>query len=339
MASINKRGVSWVADIRRAGFPSKSKSFPTKAAAVKWARETEAALYEMKNDKSILSELPLGHLIEKYMEEVGGTKPFGTTKESVLNMLDTGLGHVAISKLTSTRIMQYVSKRMDDGAGGVTVAIDLTYLKGVLDTALHLWGINTDSSTVTDVKAKLKYLGINTRSKSRDRRPTEAELQRITEHISKMPTAQTELPYNDLIQFAIASSMRAGEITRIRWADVNVANRTVIIRDRKDPKEKVGNHQIVPLLGAAFDIAMRQPKTKDPRIFPFKVGTMTSVFPRMCTTLGIVDLRFHDFRHEGISRLFEQGYQIHEVAIVSGHKSWDMLKRYTQLKPESLHRD
>lgn len=57
------------------------------------------------------------------------------------------------------------------------------------------------------------------------------------------------------------------------------------------------------------------------------------------TKLRINDLHFHDLRHEATSRLFEQGYQIQEVAIVTGHRSWDMLKRYTQLRPESLHRD
>jgi len=47
-------------------------------------------------------------------------------------------------------------------------------------------------------------------------------------------------------------------------------------------------------------------------------------------------LRFNDMRHEGISRLFEKGFQIPEVALVSGHKDWKMLKRYTNLRPENL---
>lgn len=338
MASIVKRGGSWVANIRRKGFPSKSKSFRTKALATKWAHETEAALYETQDDKSILSSLTLGALIERYFEEIGSTTTFGRSKEAVLNSLDSQLGDVTILDLTATRLMSFVQDRLASGAGGVTIAIDLTYLRNVLDTAKHLWGINTDGNIVTEVKAKLKYLGVSTRSKSRDRRPTPEELERIYKHIAAMPTAQTKLPYADLIRFAIASAMRASEITRITWDDLNETNRTIIIRDRKDPKEKVGNHQTVPLLGEAYEIVSRQPRISD-RIFPFSSETMTTVFGRICITLKIEDLHFHDLRHEGISRLFEQGYQIQEVALVSGHKSWDMLKRYTQLKPESLHRD
>ena len=52
--------------------------------------------------------------------------------------------------------------------------------------------------------------------------------------------------------------------------------------------------------------------------------------------LGIKDLRFHDLRHEATSRLFERGYQIHEVAQFTLHDSWNELKRYANLRPELL---
>jgi integrase len=146
----------------------------------------------------------------------------------------------------------------------------------------------------------------------------------------------------EIIQFAIASAMRAGEIGGLRWDDLNERDKTILIRDRKDPQEKIGNNQTVPLLKIgeldAFEIVKRQPKTSE-LIFPWKFDTVSSIFPRACRALGIVDLHFHDFRHEGVSRLFEAGYQIQEVAIVSGHKDWAQLKRYTQLKAKDLHRE
>jgi len=49
-------------------------------------------------------------------------------------------------------------------------------------------------------------------------------------------------------------------------------------------------------------------------------------------------LCFHDLRHEGTSRLFEAGFSIQQVATVTGHKDWRMLRRYTNLKPENLHK-
>jgi site-specific recombinase XerD len=63
---------------------------------------------------------------------------------------------------------------------------------------------------------------------------------------------------------------------------------------------------------------------------------LKSQWQRLMKKLNIIDLRFNDMRHEGISRLFEKGWQIPEVAMISGHKDWRMLKRYTNLRPENL---
>ena len=67
------------------------------------------------------------------------------------------------------------------------------------------------------------------------------------------------------------------------------------------------------------------------RIFPFTTDAISANFTRACRLLGIEDLHFHDLRHEGISRLFEMGWTIPQVASVSGHRSWQSLKRYTHL--------
>jgi integrase len=96
----------------------------------------------------------------------------------------------------------------------------------------------------------------------------------------------------------------------------------------------------VPLLGEAWEIVQRQPRDAgDDRIFPIEPGTLSKAFTGACRRLAIVDLHLHDLRHEGVSRLFEAGYSIEQVALVSGHRDWRHLRRYTQLRPEDLHRD
>jgi integrase len=130
--------------------------------------------------------------------------------------------------------------------------------------------------------------------------------------------------------------MRRGEITRLRWADVDAAKKLVLVRDRKHPRRKVGNNEWIPLLGDAWAIVQRQAKGE--MIFPVHEQTLSKYFLWSCRALSIPDLHFHDLRHEGTSRLFEAGYEVQQVALVTGHKSWNMLKRYTQLKPEDLHR-
>lgn len=133
----------------------------------------------------------------------------------------------------------------------------------------------------------------------------------------------------------LASAMRIGEVCRITWADFDEKNRTVLIRDRKHPRKKFGNHQVVPLLNGAFEIAQRQPRDNE-RIFPRCKTYMSKVFHQAALKAGLEDVVLHDLRHEGISRLFELGFAIQEAALVSGHTNWRVLRRYTHLKPASL---
>lgn len=336
MATITKRGESWFAQIRRKGHKSISKSFSTKTRAQQWAREVESQIDSMQfKDARSLTNIRLSELIDRYTEEVGGIKPFGKNKTAVLRKWKLSHGGMAISELTDDALIAWVRERAKKAAG-VTIAVDLTYLGMVLRTAKELWRLPVDPSVVASARASLGYIGLSAKSKERKRRPTQAEIDDIVLHFA-IRTRQ-RVPMGDLILFAIETAMRLGEIIRLKWDDINHADKTIIIRDRKHPTEKEGNDQEVPLLGAAYEIAMRQPQG-DERIFPITEGTPSSLFPRACKEIGIIDLRFHDLRHEGVSRLFEQGYSIEQVALVSGHRDWKMLSRYVQLRAKDLHRN
>jgi len=139
-----------------------------------------------------------------------------------------------------------------------------------------------------------------------------------------------------LVSFAIATAMRLSEICRIRWDDVDRKHKTVIIRNRKHPTKKQGNDQEVPLLPEAWALL---PDETEGRIFPFDSKSVSTAFRRACDRTHIHDLRFHDLRHLAITRLFEAGYQIHEVAVFSGHRSWAMLKRYTHPDAKKMHKE
>lgn len=131
--------------------------------------------------------------------------------------------------------------------------------------------------------------------------------------------------------------MRIGEVCKLKWIDLNEQHKTIIVRDRKDPRKKEGNHMIAPLLGGSFDIVMKQDKTNE-LIFPYNSRSVIAGFQRVRNELGIEDLRYHDLRREGASRLFEQGYSIEEVAQVTGHRNLNILWQvYTQLFPHILH--
>ena len=173
-------------------------------------------------------------------------------------------------------------------------------------------------------------------------RPTQGELDRLTEYAETNP--RQFIPLRRIIRFAVATAMRQDEICRIEWSDVDLQRRTVKIRDRKDPRRKEGNHQIIPLLNAAgYDawqivLAQRIVTRGLGRVFPHHTKSVGTAFRRSCKELDIDDLHFHDLRHEGTSRLFEAGLTLEKVALVTGHKDWKMLRRYTNLKAEDLHK-
>lgn len=320
MASILEVGGKWRVQIRRKGFRSISQTFPTEHQAREWAEKTEA---ELKAGGRIVH---LSTIIDEYLRDAD---EMGATKINVLGHLKAGLGNIRADKLTAADIMKYVRGR---GYGPATAQSEVSILGTLLKAARLLMGYKVPD-VIDDARETLKMTGRLKKPVERDRRPTAEELHRICEWFDK----RSYLPMRDVIWFSVHSAMRAGEVTRIQWADYDPQEKTIIIRDRKDPRKKQGNHQVVPLLDEAIEIIERQPRTSE-FIFPYKSRTFSTIFPRACQALGIENLKWHDLRHEGTSRLFERGYSIPEVALFTGHKDWTMLRRYTHLKAKGLRR-
>lgn len=139
------------------------------------------------------------------------------------------------------------------------------------------------------------------------------------------------VPMGDVVLFAIFSTRRQDEITRLAWVDLDEEHARILVRDMKHPGEKVGNDHWLDLPPEALAVIQRQPR-EGRVIFPYSTDAITASFTRACKLLGIEDLHFHDLRHDGVSRLFEMGRTIPQVAMVSGHRSWQSLKRYTHIR-------
>jgi integrase len=142
-------------------------------------------------------------------------------------------------------------------------------------------------------------------------------------------TRPQSVPMQKVVAFAIFSTRRMEEITRIEWRDYD-KNR-VLVRDMKHPGDKAGNDtwcELVPEASAIIDGMPRRSK----QIFPYSTDAIGAAFTRACRVLGIEDLHFHDLRHDGVSRLFEMGRTVPLAASVSGHRSWSSLQRYTHIR-------
>ncbi len=318
MASISFIRGRWRVQVRRKGARPLQRSFDTKREAQNWAASNAL---QKPSDR-----VRIGDLIRAYLLD----RRAGRTKAAGLRAMAAGpLGEWRLDRVTVDDLVAWGRSRR---CAPPTLALDFSFLGSVLKDA-RLRGIAVPD-VLGPAREVLAHEGLIGKPQERDRRPTEDEIARI---VAWLQGPRTRVPWADLIWFSIWTTMRASEVTSIRWADLNASERTVLVRDRKDPRKKVGNHQWVPLLDPAWEIVQRQPKRGE-RIFPHDSGLFSNRFPRACAALGIEDLRWHDLRHEGISRLFEMGYQIHEVALFSGHKDWKQLARYTQLRAGKLRR-
>ncbi|MCL1123291.1 site-specific integrase [Shewanella surugensis] len=317
------------------------KTFSKKALAVTWGKNRCAYLEE--NDVLEINKvITINELLNLYFENHDLWNATGTTKRYVINMLmDCDISKIKTNALKTSDLIEHCKNRRDAGAGPATVYHDIAYLRSVMKKALPVWNITANFAifeAAIPVLIDMKLVG---KSQKRTRRPTTNELDKLKLGLQQRMDSSTNntvhIPFVDILDFSILTCMRIGEVCRLKWDDLNEDHKTIFVRDRKDPRKKEGNHMIVPLLGGSFDIVKRQPKT-DELIFPYKSPSITSGFQRVRNKLGINDLRYHDLRREGASRLFEKGYSLEEVAQVTGHKNLNILWTvYTQLFPHKLH--
>ena len=344
MASIRQLpSGNWQVQVRRKGRVA-VETFLRKEHAREWAVEAEAMVDRGKT--------PIGHrargiktvaeLIEMHIEDMKSVrKAPGRSKTATLEMLRRELGALKGNHLDRERLVKFGRKRAADGAGPVTISMDIGAIRLVVSHAAAVHGLPLSVEQIDLARIALRRLGLIGKSNERDRRPTEDELTTLIAHFDEKK--KLSFPMSAIVKFAVATAMRQEEIFRVKWNDLDRAKKILTIRDRKDPRQKKGNDQSIPLLDvsgySALDLIEKHGKAgaATDRIFPYNHKSVGTAFTRACQDLKIEDLHFHDLRHEATSRLFEAGFSIEQVALVTGHKDWKMLRRYTHLKPERLH--
>ncbi|CCN85471.1 Putative Integrase [Vibrio nigripulchritudo SFn27] len=283
--------------------------------------------------------VPLGVLLDKFMDDRDLWEQTGRTKQYTIRFLrDCDIAKVQSNELKSSDLIEHCRIRKAAGAKPVTIYHDIAYLRSVMKKAKPVFDIDANFQIFEEAVPVLIDMKLVGKSQKRTRRPTSEEIERLKEALhERQKTHASKIPFVDILEFSILTCMRIGEVCKLRWEDLNQEHKTVLVRDRKDPRKKEGNHMIVPLLGESFDIVKRQP-TNNALIFPYNSRSVTAGFQRVRNSLGIEDLRYHDLRREGASRLFEKGYSIEEVAQVTGHRNLNVLWQvYTQLFPHKLH--
>lgn len=321
MAAITKRKDGWYVQIRRKGFAPLYKTLPTKAEATAWAREHEGRIDQRQAplDLRNLRTTKLSEIIERYLREVTPKKRSADSEDLRLRkMLKAPMAGVSMASLSPAVISAYRDERLLTVKPG-TVRRELSLLRHMIDRAKREWGLGIIQNPVELVSRPIA-------NDSRDRRLGTGELARLRKALLACRNSTLE----QVVMFALETALRRGEIVDLDWRHVDLTKRTAHI-----PHTKTGKPRTIPLTDAALAILEPLP-VRIGRVFPVSIDALKHGWNRIRTRAALPDLRFHDLRHEAISRFAEMGLTTAELALISGHRDIRMLSRYTHLRPSDL---
>jgi integrase len=314
VATIRRRGSTWQVQIRRHDHWPLSRTFRLKSDAELWARQKETQLDrgELPVDTRLLRSHTLADLLERYAATIVPRKRSADRERYMLRVvLRHPMARLSLHRLTPAEVARYRDDRLAVVSGD-TVRRELAIVRHCLEVARSEWGFPLPVNPVRQVKLPRP-------SNPRERRATAGELERLLAACEA--TSSPWLPA--VIQLAVETGMRRSEMLTMRWADVDLEARTVLLRDTKN-----GRPRSVPLSPRALEIIRDTPRVADP-VFVVSANAVRLAWERLKRRAGVSGLRFHDLRHEAVSRFFEKGLNMPEVAAISGHRDPRMLMRYT----------
>lgn len=365
MGTITKRTnpsgeVVYRAQIRitREGYPnfSESRTFSKRSLATAWIKKREAEietnpdiLFNKKNKKTLAPTLR--EAVERYNEESIGK--FGRSKPSTLRFLASfPIGDIRLDRIKRSDISEFAMLRRRGvpecglpPVKGATVENDLQYLRSLVKHAHFVWGMDIGWQEIDMAMEGLRRGRVIDKGEERSRLPTREELIKLTTYFWEQWDrwrAQCKYPMYLIIWFAIYSCRREAEITRLEWADFNREYKEWLVRDVKHPRGSKGNHHYFFVTDHALSIIdelstpemrerLRRRGLNPNCLIGGTASGISSAFTRACEILEIEDLRFHDLRHEGATRLAEDGLTPPQMQQITLHNNWRTLQRYVNM--------
>ena len=320
MATFRKRNNRWDVQIRRSGYQPVSKSFSHKIDAQRWAAETERQIEVGEYFPAEMAPLDtLRSLLERYGSEISNIKRGRVEELSRLSKMQRhNIADVPLGKLRAFHISKYRDDRLQQ-VSGTTVKKELQLISHALEIARKEWGMSL-KNVVSDV------------AKPREPRGRDRRLEGNEEYLLMDALAASENFWvKPLVELAIETAMRRGELLSLQWRDADLERQTVFVAITKN-----GDSRQVPLSLKAISVISNLPRDVGGKVFPVSPNALRGVWRRTIKKLNLENLRFHDLRHEATSRFFENGLNVMEVAAITGHKDLRMLQRYTHLRAEDL---
>ncbi|WP_191970866.1 site-specific integrase [Methylobacterium soli] len=283
--------------------------------------ESEVETRGLPTNVKALERLTLGEILERYGREISPTKRGRRQEISRIRLIRKNpISAYSLTNLTEGVVAEFRDQRLKVVKPS-TIVKELALLSHCVGIASRDWGYPIP----TNVFAKVRKPSVRD---ARDRRLTAEERQSLDKACRK---EKSEL-YSDIIQFAVETAMRKGEILNAQWKHIDFKNQTLHI-----PITKNGCPRTIPLSPRASAVLRKRAAiNQEHRVFGISERGLRKGWRRLMQESGIKNFRFHDLRHEGVSTLIELGLSVPEVALVSGHQDFRLLARYVHLRPENV---
>jgi integrase len=332
MASIQKRGSAYRVRITREGKSTLSATFATKTEALAWDSEIRAkirlGIYQDESELKPILKSNFEEAANHYIKTHSIYKKSSYSEIGIIRILIKRWSSLDIAELNKSHVLALRDELLSLGRAGSTVNHYFNAISKIYQMLIEEWGL-----PLTNPIKGLKRVPNNKGRSVRVNRDIESLLLAGCQAIETLLLAS-------VIKFAIQTGMRRGEIMGLNWADIDLENRKAYLH-----KTKNGEARQVPLTLRAIELLRALPKTED-KVFPMSFDCLRSQFKRLKSHLKqgwdgyganpFNDLRFHDFRHEALSRLSDAGLNVIELSHISGHKTLAMLKRYTHPSHEAI---
>ncbi len=352
MAYISQRGAYWRAEVRKRGHKPIYRTFDTKPQAREWAQRVEAEIsIGIFVDRTEAERTTLGDALGRYEQEIVPTKRYPDQERTrIARWKKNDLAWRPLAGLRGADFAKYRDARRAAGRAENTIRLELQVISHLFEIARKEWGFETLMNPLKNIR---KPSG----SRARDRRlrPGEFDALRSRLAASLNPWAAPAF------ELAIETSLRQGTLFSLRWEWIKLPDRMIEFPPEARGADNKGVPARLPLTRRAVAVLRslaahwQRDRLTDPELCRFgpvdvNPGNLTGpVFGTSCNAVllvwkrvvkdkenGLPDLRWHDLRHEAASRLFEKGLHPLEVASITGHRSMQMLKRYTHLDPANL---
>jgi len=310
MAHIRKRKGSWQSIVRVHGYPPMTKTFKQKIDALRYSRDLENKLFRQSNDIAKKKFPKMRDVLIRYRDEVVIHKRSKDMETKLINyLLAEGFVNYAINLVEPKLIAQYRDRALRSLKSS-SVNRRLAIVSHCFTIAKKEWGYDI-SNPVLSIRRP-------TNPEPRDRRFSKAE-------ISKILTCNRTSPHMKfIIELALELGMRRSEIANVKAQHVK-GNLLLIPVAKTKPRT-------IPLTPKAMQLLKYN--------LPIKMSSnaIHLSWKRICKRHGIEDARFHDLRHEALSRMFEvKSLNLPEVQLFSGHLEPRTLMRvYANLRPKDL---